>query len=556
MGIAIAYAETAIEDTKQVDHCKWIRLAAKRFIADLKKSQGRNPPYYFSAKRANEACWFIENIPHVEGEWELPTLLLVPAQLFFVVQLFGFRSKSGGRRFTEALYAIARKNAKSTLAAAILLCIFCLEPEEGPQILSAATTGSQARVMWNLAKRMVEKTPGLRENFDVEAFSNSIQRAEVGGIFKPINAKASTQDGLNPSACGLDEIHAHTTHDLINVLRSAAGARGSPLFLYTTTEGYLSPGPWPELRNFARQVLEGLFKADHFLAIIFALDEKDDEFDERNWIKANPLIATNPKLLDEMRKIAVNAKGMPGTHAEFLIKRCNRQAASGTSWVNLAKWKKCSGTVPLEALKGVPCVAAFDLASTRDMCAWRLLWMLDGMFYTWGRYWVPSDAVQQRTIRQSTPYAAWVRSGLLTQTEGDATDYAIVERDILADCAIYSPTRIGFDPWNATSTANNLLAEGLPLEQFIQGPRSYNPAMKAMEVAYTRGRLCHGGNSILTWNAANMVARKDVNLNEAPDRKRSADKIDGICCLAMCFGLLAADDSAAFDHMLKNIVAV
>lgn len=101
---------------------------------------------------------------------------------------------------------------------------------------------------------------------------------------------------MNPSTTILDEIHAHKNHDLLNVLRSAAGARANPLFLFTTTEGYESPGPWPELRHFAEQVLQDLVEADHFLAIIYAVDEADEEaglpadedFDEATWIKANP----------------------------------------------------------------------------------------------------------------------------------------------------------------------------------------------------------------------------------------------------------------------------
>lgn len=477
-----------------------------------------------------------------------------------MAQLFGFRSvkNPNTRRYTEGLYAVARKNAKSTLAAAVLLSCYCLEREEGPQVLSAATTGSQARIVFGIAKRMVEKTPQLSQAYDLESFSSAISRAEVGGTFKPINSKASTQDGLNPSHTNLDEIHAHKSHDLLNVLRSAAGARKNPLWLYTTTEGYESPGPWPELRSFAKQVLQRLFRAEHFLAILYALDDDDPEeadFDESKWIKANPLIETNAVLRDEIRKLAINAKAMPGAHAEFRIKRLNRPAASATGWINLNKWGKCGGVVDLNFLQGAPCWGALDLASTTDMSAWRLLWLKDGLFYTWGRYWVPTAAVAQRTDRRSVPYAGWVRAGWLTQTEGDVTDYEIVERDIVADFGRFAPSRIAFDPWNATAVVNNLLNKGLPMEQFIQGPKSYNPAMKAAEIAYTSGALCHGGDPILRWNAANLVPRRDANMNLAPDKKRSAEKIDGMVALFMCFGLAEADDSAAFDRMLQNIVS-
>ena len=47
--------------------------------------------------------------------------------------------------------------------------------------------------------------------------------------------------------------------------------------MFTTTEGYESPGPWPELRHFAEQVLQGIVEADHFLAIYYAVDEADEE---------------------------------------------------------------------------------------------------------------------------------------------------------------------------------------------------------------------------------------------------------------------------------------
>src|SRR6185437_9843052 len=99
VGIARAYAETAIEDSKGERFGKWIRLAAKRFIADLLRAQRkRRPPFLWSPARANRACEFIQLLPHVEGSWSTSTIKLEPAQVFFIVQLFGFRNFDGTRR--------------------------------------------------------------------------------------------------------------------------------------------------------------------------------------------------------------------------------------------------------------------------------------------------------------------------------------------------------------------------------------------------------------------------------------------------------------------------
>lgn len=509
-------------------------------MRDLNRSLAKNPPFVFSAERANAHCYFCEQMPHVEDEWETANIVLQPAQIFFVVQLFGFRTHTGVRRFSQALYCTARKNAKTTLAAAILLSCLCLEKTPGAQLISAATTGDQARIVWGCAKKMLAKLPELRASFEVEAFANSIARYDTQATFKPINSKASTQDGLNPSHVNLDEIHAHKTSDLINVLKSAAGARKNPLWLYTTTEGYETPGPWPEIRAFAKRILERIVQADHFLVCIWAMDEDDDELDAAKWPKANPLYWVNPEIRKKMAELAIDAANVPSSRAEFRIKRCNLPASTSKGMINMRRWNRCAGAVDLDALVGAPCWASLDLASTLDMNAWRLLWLLDGRWYTWGRFWVPGEQVKQRTESNRVSYAGWVEQGLVTLTEGDVTDYDRVFLDVVEDCKRFNPQKIGYDPWNAAALVNRLTAEGLPMELFIQGYKSYNPAIKEFERSYMSGTLAHGGDPVLRWNVSNVVATYDANLNVKPDRKKSADKIDGACALFMCYGLAVA----------------
>lgn len=511
--------------------CKWTRLAAKRFLDDLDRKD-----LTFSNKEAVKACSFIEMMPHVEGIWDVPTIVLHRSDVFFIVNLFGFRKEDGTRRFTIALKAIARKNAKSTIAACIALYCQLKEPEVGPQVVSAATTGSQARIVFNLAKRMVEKTSALREAFHMQPYANAIASLSNGGTFKPINAKASTQDGLNPSCVVLDEIHAHKDGDLLNVLRSAAGARRSPLFLYCTTEGYESPGPWHELRGFAKQVLEGIVTADHFFAVFYTLDKDDDDFDEACWVKANPLMEVNPILLAEIRKEAIEAKVMPGKMAEFRIKRLNRQSATSSGWVRYDQWKACGNEVDLEWLSDYPCWGGLDLASTTDLCSFRLVWYVEGHYYTWGRRWVPEEAVKLRTTRGTVPYAAWTEAGLIEQTPGKVVDQEVIVDAILEANSRFKIEAIGYDKWNAAQVVAKLDDAGIDMQGFIQGPKSYHPAMQEFERAYLSERFHYGHDPVLTWCASNIVARQDVNLNMAPDKKKSADKIDDMVALMMAVG--------------------
>jgi phage terminase large subunit-like protein len=430
----------------------------------------------------------------------------------------------------------------STWGSGILLYCLCCEDEVGPQVISAATTGSQARIVFNVAKKMVERLPALQEAFLVQPFANAIANYQNGGSFKPINAKASTQDGLNPSATCLDEVHAHKTSELLDVLQSAAGARGNPLWLYTTTEGYETPGPWPELRQFAKQVLEGVVEADHFLAVYYALDDDDDDFDESKYVKANPLLDASPVLARELKKAATEAKAMPGRLAEFRIKRLNRQSSSANGWIDLQKWKKCAGTVDLDALEGARCFAALDLASTTDMAAWRLIWLVDDLIYTWGRRWVPEEAVKRRELRGMVPYEAWRGAGLIEATPGDVIDYAVIERAIREDVARFNPELIAYDRWNATDLVNRLAEDQMPLIEFVQGPKSFHPAMQMLERAYLSKKLVHDGDPVLQWCASNLIPRYDANMNTAPDKKRSPEKIDDMVALIMAVGVSQSDE--------------
>lgn len=546
---ALAFAHSAIADTKYKKHGKMIRQAAQRFIDDLKRAKKKDCAFYFDEWHANDVCDFIEKLPHVEGKWDTGTIVLHPAQCFLLVQLFGFRKKMDGtRRYTSCLYATARKSGKSTLAGAIGDYCLCCEDENGAQVISAATTFPQASIIFNISKKMVERTPDLEDAFGLKAWAKAISRYETGSTFKPIHAKASTQDGLNPSHVLLDEIHAHKNADLVNVLASAAGTRTNPLWLYVTTEGYINAGPWSDQRKFAKQILEGIFKpedVDHYLVVFFAIDDEDknlginadDEFDEKCWIKANPLIDVNPHLLTAIRKEATEAKAMPSKLAEFRIKRLNRSSSTADGWINIVQWLKCGGPIDLAALKDVPCWGGLDLSSTTDLTSFRLLWRVENLVFTYGWRWAPQAAISQRTERGTVPYASWVAQGLIQQTEGDVVDYSVIEAKIKEVKENFNLQNIAYDRWNAIDLVNRLVDAKIPMIEFVQGPKSYHPAMQGLERCYISNQLRHGGDPVLGWCASNIVARRDVNLNMAPDKRKSADKIDDITALLMSFGI-------------------
>ncbi len=551
------YAETALKYAKWAakggDHvCKWTRLAAKRHISDRKRTDWG---YEFVDWHVADICQFVEALPHVEGTWDTSNITLEPWQVFLLGMVFGWRRRSdGGRRFNTAYIELARKNGKSCLSSAVALYCLTCEGEVGPQVKIGATTGDQARIVFDVARKMVDMEPDLREAFSIEAMANAIPCWSNGGSMKPINAKASTQDGLNPHCTVIDELHAHKERDLFDVLKSARGARKNPLSWYITTAGYNVQGVCYEQRTLVTKILEGIIEAEHFFGIIYTLDEGDDEFDERVWGKANPNLGVSVQL-PEFRGYAEEAKASPDSHAEYLTKRLNVWTSAKHGWINVVAWKKCGGAVDLDALKELPCFMGIDLGATSDLTSVWLVWKAGDRLKVWGKNYVPENAVEPRTRRGNVPYQRWVKDGFLTATDGDVTDYAYVEKDIHEMLDTFDVQEIGYDKWNSSDLTNRLVAEGAPMVEFRQGPASFNPPMKALERYYLDGKLDHGGNPLLGWAASNIVARHDVNKNLAPDKKNSMEKIDPVVAILQGLGLaLNYEDPASVYEDREMIV--
>lgn len=548
--IAWRYAVGAVNDKKGAKHCRWVRLAALRFIRDYRRKRSS---WYFDPWHGNDVCDFIEKLPHVEGEWDSPEIELEPCQVFILVSVFGFRKRSDGtRRFSDVYIEMARKGAKSTLTAGIsLYCLTC-EGENGPQIVVAATTAEQAGKVFKPAQGMVRKSPDLREAFELEAWAKSVTCDLNNGFIQPINSKSSTQDGWNPHLAVTDELHGHKERGLHDVLKSAFGARKNPLMWRITTAGYNVNGVCYEQRTLVTKILEQLVEADHYWGIIFTLDKDDEPLDEKKWIKANPMIGITPSI-SEMRGYAKEAAAAPGVMGEFKTKRLNIWTTSKGGWLNMERWKRLPGNAVIPRNRTL--YGGFDLASVSDLTAFALCWWDGSELNMTGRYYLPESAVDARNERGDFTYKHWMEAGHLVITPGDRTDYAFIEQDILDACAEFDVDSIGYDPHNATQLVNNLTAEGTPLVEVRQGWRTMHPAMQALERCLLGKEIRTDGNPILDWAASNIVARRDPNDNMAPDKKNSMDKIDPIVAVLNALVLMLnpeEDDDAAMARYLNH----
>jgi phage terminase large subunit-like protein len=518
--------------------CEWVRLACERQERDLARTDWA---FTWDAWHANDICDFVEKLPHVEGTWPTPTITLEPWQVFILTTLFGWR-RGEYRRFNTAYFEVARKNAKSTIASAIALYCLCCEGENGPQVKCAATTGGQARIVFDVCKKMVERTSDLQEAFSLDALANAIVCYQNGGNIQPINAKSSTQDGLNPSCVVLDELHAHKDRGLFDVLKSARGARKNPLSFYPTTAGYNMLGVCYEQRTMVTKILQNVWEGDHYFGIIYTLDEGDDIYDERVWKKANPNLGVSVQL-EEMRGYATEARNSSDSEGEFKTKRLNLWLNAAGAWLNMTQWDACADSgLSIDDFVGQPCWIGADLAQNDDITAKANVFKRDGRLYAFVTLYLPREVVNERE-RAVPAYRQWVNLGILKITEGAMLDQGVVETDLRHDCQRFNVRAIRMDMFGSTLICGRLFNDGLPAAQMPKNAKSFTPATRDLETRVKHGQFRHDGNSCLKWMASNVVVerRTDDSLLPKKESAESPNKIDGIDAILQAMAALLAE---------------
>jgi phage terminase large subunit-like protein len=540
--------------------CKWVQLACERNRRDLDRQETAEFPYRFDPTAARRICQMAEMLPHVKGPkafvvgkdeadraiWN--TIVLEPWQCWLLTTVFGWLREDGSRRFRVAFPLIPRKNAKSTLAAIVVLFMLVADGESGAECYSAATTRDQAKVIAEIAWEMVRRSPQFRDYFGVKLGSKTTRTLEVPATaskFGPLSADASSLDGLNVSLAAIDEFHAHKTRSVYDVLDTATGTRFQPLLFPITTAGVELGGICHEKLQYLEKILDGVIEDETFWGVNWTIDANDDIRDPAIQRKANPNYGVSVQPDDLERKIQ-EAQQSPSALNNVLTKHFNVWIRTESAWMTATTWQTCGNPkLTIEDFKQYPCWIGVDLAEVRDIAALVALFQIDAHSYAaFGRFYLPQDAVQKSPIAQ---LSGWVREGHIIETPGNQADFARIQADIIAWCNVLKVKEIDFDRALAAHMTQELKTILEPrmgrdaVDRFVitvpQTVDVMDPAMKMTERLVLSKGLQHDGNPAFAWQISNIVVERNYKDEIYPRKaggKDSANKIDGPIALFTC----------------------
>ena len=528
-----------------VPACKWTRLAVQRQADDLQRAPSEDWPWVFDADKATRPCEFIGLLPHIKGKWarERRLIALEDWQCFILTTVFGWVHRDTGlRRFREGYIEVPRKNAKSTISSGLLLYMLAADNEHGAEVYSAATTRDQARIVFDDARAMAERTPDLRSCLGVAIMQHSLTVAATSSKAAPLAAEGSTLDGLNVHCAIIDELHAHKTRAVYDVIDTARGAREQSLLWLITTAGTDKSGICYERRTHVTKVLEHVVTDPALFGIIYTLDDNDDPFAPASWAKANPNYGRSV-LPDDMQAAARKAEAMPSALSNFLTKRLNVWVSGESPWMDMRAWDRCAhpNGINLPDHAGAKAWLGLDLAQKKDFAALSIVWQHGDLWHVCTRLYLNELAIQESG---NAHLSGWARQGYVQVTDGDITDFDVVAEDLRSICRTLDVQEIAFDPALSMYFASKLLEEGLPLVEITQRALFFTPPLIQVENLVLERKLRHDGNPVMTWMVSNLVVKvSKFNELRSPTKERPENKIDGPIAMLMALGRALATTS-------------
>lgn len=524
---------TKVLDGK-IPACRWVKFACLRQKQDLERKKSSKFPYHFDRKRANKPCKFIECLCHVKGPKAGECIHLEDWQCFIITTIFGWVDDNGYRRFSQAYIEVGRGNGKSTFCSGIGLYMLCADGELGADIYSFATTRDQARIVFDDALAMARGNKDLQRYYGLTPLNNSMVIIGTNSKFLPKSADAGTLDGLNTHLGIIDELHAHKTRKVYDVVNSSTSKRSQSLIFTITTAGYILDGICMERRRTVGHVLDGSVIDEALFGIIYTIDEDDDWQSEISLKKANPNwgISVNPKqIMSEL----ISAKLNTSAQKEYLTKHLDVWVNSDHQWLKMEHYRQCIDSSLKESdFYGEYAIYGLDLASKLDISALiRLHWReIDGVihYYVFPYFYLPADAVHSSDNSQ---YEGWSKDEYIQTTDGPITDLNALQEWIAEDVKQYSVLSVAYDPMQATQMSQNLLGDGVPMVELAQNLKNMSEPMKQVQALIYTGRLHIADNPVMHWMASNVVCHTDAKENIYPRKEKVQNKIDGMVALIM-----------------------
>ena len=537
-----------IENINKETTPKYVKLQMQDFINIC---EGKNDKYIISDKKIKQVESILKLLIMPKGLKAGRSLYECTTGyqwLFFIAILcVVYRDNQNKRRYETGILEICRKNFKTYTIAIIFILLFITEPNFS-KFYSVAPDGALSREIREAIAETIKSSPLVYEYKGEKRFK--ILRDYI--LFKPTQTQyiplaysTSRMDGRLPNVFIADEVGALPNSYAINSMRSGQLNILNKLGFVISTKYPTIDNPMEEEVNYGKKVLDGLEKDETIFSLLYEPDEtKGWETNDLILKQGNPVALEIPEIWEDLLKKRARAIAVEGERENFVTKHCNiiYQGLGSESYIDVKNVQECK--VANIDWNGRVVYLGLDLSESGDNTSVSMVSVDDdNRILAESFAFIPDGRIEEKTVSEKVNYRELIRKGKVFSCGDRVIDYGYVEDFIMSleDKYGVQIQAIGYDRWNALSSAQKLEKAGYNLVEVKQHSSVLHPPTKLLKEKILTKEFMYENNPLLEINFQNARCMYDTNKNMYVNKKKSTGKVDMVVSLLDAMYLVQQD---------------
>jgi phage terminase large subunit-like protein len=316
--------------------------------------------------------------------------------------------------------------------------------------------------------------------------------------------------------------------------------------------------PLEEYVDYAKKVLNKTVTDDTIFALLYEPDKtKGWEKDDLILKQANPVALEEPRIWEDLLKKRAQAIIMESKRENFLTKHCNiiYQGAGTETYIDVKDVQKCR-VANIDWHDKIVYIG-LDLSESDDNTAVSIVGLDDdNNILADVVAFIPEGRIEEKNAFEKIDYREFIRAMKAIACGDRVIDYSVVEEFIMSIEEKYGVQiqAIGYDRWNALSTAQKLSNAGYNTVEIRQHSSVLHPPTKFLREKILDGEFMYEENKLLEINFQNARCVQDNNKNLYVNKKKSKGKVDMVVALINAVYLVQQDVMFGADDFTIQVI--
>lgn len=536
------------ENVRKKTTPKYVKLQMRDF---MRICEGKDKKYKVSVAKINQIEGLLKLLIMPKGLKAGQTLYECSAGYQWLVYTASlavvYRENPKKRRYETVLLELCRKNFKTFTIGTLFIILFITEPKFS-QFYSVAPDGSLSREIREAIAQILRSSPLVYKYKDKTRFKilrDYILFEPLDTKYTPLNYSSSTLDGKLPSVFCADEVGALPNSYAIEAMRSGQLNILNKLGFIISTKYPTINNPFEDEVAYCKKVLDGLVKDETTFSLLYEPDNtKDWISDDLILQQSNPVALEIPEIWEDLLKKRSKAIAQESARENFVTKHCNiiYSGAGTETFIDVSAVQECK--VSAIDWTGRVVYLGLDLSESGDNTSVSMLSVDEDnnvLADSWA--FIPEGRIEEKEATERVRYRELIKTGKVIACGDKVIDYKVVEDFILSleDKLGVQIQAVGYDRWNALSSAQKLADNGLITVEVRQHSSVLHPPTKLLKEKILNGEFMYTSNPIYEINYLNARCTYDTNKNLYVNKKKSTGKVDMVVSTINAMYLLQQD---------------